>query len=283
MQAHIAMRDRVFRRTHAPRGPWLGIILLLLVAVTVRLIDLDRLPVTDELYTTLAARGWMHDGEPRIAEGLYTRAQLYTLLLAGWLGAFGDDVVGARSLSLIAGGLLVVAVFVWVRLVADNLAAWIAGLFVALDPLSVQISQYVRFYAMHALVFWLATIAAYALVAGQVPQRAKVWVALASVLGLLIAAHLQSRSSADSDPVRPCRARILAIPGGRNPVAARARPTTSPQRAAGHGRTGPDRRRGAGRSSSTAIDGRRRGIGRTGMSSGFTTSSSSNAIRPFGL
>jgi hypothetical protein len=194
MQAHsdlAAPRDRALGLARSSQGLWLGIILLLLLAVSVRVIDLDRLPVTDELYTTLAARGWLHEGEPRIAEGIYTRAQLYTLLLAGWLGAFGEDVVSARTLSLVAGSLLVVAVFAWTRLVAGNLAGWIAGLFVALAPLSVQISQFARFYALHALVFWLVAIAAYALVAGRLPLRAKVWVALGSVLGLLLATHLQ--------------------------------------------------------------------------------------------
>jgi hypothetical protein len=194
MQAHSDIADargRPVGLTHTRQGLWLGIIVLLLVSVTVRVIDLDRLPVTDELYTTLAAQGWLHEGEPRIAEGLYTRAQFYTLLLGGWLGAFGEDVVAARTFSLVAGVLLVVAVFAWTRSVAGNLAGWIAGLFVALDPLSVQISQFARFYAMHALVFWLAAIAVYALVAGRVPPRARIWVALASVLGFLFAAHLQ--------------------------------------------------------------------------------------------
>jgi hypothetical protein len=191
MQAHLALRDRVLGRTHAPQGLWLGIVLLLLVAVTVRLIDLDRLPVTDELYTALAARGWLEQGEPRIADGIYSRAQLYTLLLAGWFAAFGDSIVSARALSLVAGSLLVVAVFAWTRLVAGNLAAWTAGLLLALAPESVQISQFARFYAMHALVFWLAAIGAYSLVAGRLAPRVRLWVALGTVLGFLLAIHLQ--------------------------------------------------------------------------------------------
>ncbi len=191
MRAHLDLHDRSLGRTRAPQGLWLGIVVLLLVAVTVRLVDLDRLPVTDELYTALAARGWLEEGEPRISEGLYTRAQLYSLVMAGWFATFGDSLVSARAFSLVAGSLLVVAVFIWTRAVAGTPAGWIAGFFVALAPLSVQISQYARFYAMHALVFWLAAIGAYSLVAGRLPPRAKIWVAFGSTLGFLLAAHLQ--------------------------------------------------------------------------------------------
>ena len=74
---------------------------------------------------------------------------------------------------------------------AGNLAAWTAGLLLALAPESVQISQFARFYAMHALVFWLAAIGAYSLVAGRLVPRVRLWVALGTVLGFLLAIHLQ--------------------------------------------------------------------------------------------
>jgi hypothetical protein len=37
-------------------------------------INLDRLPHPDELYQIQAAEGLLATGEPRIADGLYTRA-----------------------------------------------------------------------------------------------------------------------------------------------------------------------------------------------------------------
>jgi 4-amino-4-deoxy-L-arabinose transferase-like glycosyltransferase len=192
MRAQPELRLPVSWRTRAGHELWPAIILLLIITVAVRLIDLDRLPVTDELYTSLAARGWLQEGEPRIADGLYSRAKLYTLLLAGWFAGFGDSIVSARALSLVAGSLLVVAVFVWTRSVAGILPAWIAGLFMALEPLSVQVSQFARFYAMHALVFWLAAIGVYALASGRLARpRTKALVALATVLGLVVANHLQ--------------------------------------------------------------------------------------------
>jgi hypothetical protein len=47
----------------------LACLLLFAGALLVRLIDLNAPPEFDELYTVLAAKGWLLDGEPRIAEG----------------------------------------------------------------------------------------------------------------------------------------------------------------------------------------------------------------------
>ena len=157
----------------------------------VRAINLDRLPVTDELYTLLAAQGWLHYGAPRIGDGIYYRAQAYTLLLAGWLAAFGDNIVSARALSLLFGSCLVVAVFLWTRQVAGHVAAWITGVFLALAPLSVDVSQFIRFYDIHALVFWLSVTGAYALVTRSYPPGKRMLVALSTTLGFLLALHLQ--------------------------------------------------------------------------------------------
>ena len=191
MQAHLDLRDQMIGRTRGRRDLWVGVVLLLLLSVILRLIDLDRLPVTDELYTSLAAQGWLHEGEPRIGDGIYPRAQLYTLLLGGWFAVFGESIVSARLLSVVAGTLLVIAVFVWTRSAAGTLAAWIAGLFVAMEPMSVQISQFARFYALHALIFWLASIGVYSLVAGRLSPRGRVLVALGVGVGFPLAAHLQ--------------------------------------------------------------------------------------------
>jgi hypothetical protein len=47
---------------------------------------------------------------------------------------------------------------------AGGLAAWITALFVRPSPLSVQVSQFARVYAIHALALWLAMTGVYALV-----------------------------------------------------------------------------------------------------------------------
>jgi hypothetical protein len=191
MSAYVDREVQPLRRTRAYDSGWLGAGLLLLLAVAVRAINLDRLPVTDELYTFLAAQGWLETGAPQIGEGIYERAQAYTLLLAGWLAAFGENWVSARTLSLVFGSALAVAVFLWTRRVAGRLAASITGVLLALAPLSVDVAQFVRFYALHALVFWLSTAGAYALATRWHPPGKRMLLALATIVGFLFALHLQ--------------------------------------------------------------------------------------------
>jgi 4-amino-4-deoxy-L-arabinose transferase-like glycosyltransferase len=168
-----------------------AVILLFVLSVLIRFIDIDRTPHVDELYHIMAAKGWLAHGEPRIADGLYTRAELFTMLVAGSLAAFGDNLVAARLPSVVAGSLLVVAVFLWTRSVAGTAAAWIAALFVCFSTLSFQLFLWARFYALHALVFWLGAIGTYALVEQQTSPRAKFGIALGVGLAFLLALHLQ--------------------------------------------------------------------------------------------
>jgi uncharacterized membrane protein len=81
-------------------------LLLFSLALLVRLVDIGHLARFDELYTLPAAQNWMNEGVPRIADGVYDRAQLYTMLLAGWFKLFGDSLVVARLLSVLFGSLL---------------------------------------------------------------------------------------------------------------------------------------------------------------------------------
>ena len=159
------------KSTAAWDNVWLSAGLLFAAAVLIRLIDLDHLPRNDELYTVLAARGWLTDGVPRIADGIYDRAELYTILVAQFFRVLGESLVVARLPSLLAGSGLVVAVFLWTRSVAGNAAAWIAALFVCLSPLEIQLSQYARFYTLFGLLFWLGATGIYALVEQQVSSR----------------------------------------------------------------------------------------------------------------
>jgi 4-amino-4-deoxy-L-arabinose transferase-like glycosyltransferase len=170
---------------------WTALLVLAAVALLVRMVDLDHLPWTDELYTLLAARGWLETGMPAIqGGGLYERADLYTILTAGFLALFGDGLIAARLPAVLAGTLLVLAVFFWTRTVSDTRTAWIAALFIALAPLSIQASQFARFYSLHALLFWLAAIALYATVDSWPSWRSVVAAGIALVcFGL--AQHLQ--------------------------------------------------------------------------------------------
>jgi hypothetical protein len=171
---------------------WAASLILLGLAILVRLVDIGQLARFDELYTLPAAQSMMREGVPRIANGIYDRAELYTMLLAGWFKLFGDSLVAARLLSVLFGSLLVVAVFLWTNAVAGRAAAWISGLFVALGPTGIEMSQFARFYTLHALAFWLGAIGVYSLATGGLVGKGRqVAVAIGSALCLLLALHLQ--------------------------------------------------------------------------------------------
>ena len=184
------------------------VVLLFFLSVVIGAIGLDHLPRNDELYTLLAARGWLIDGVPRIADGVYDRAQLYTILVAQFLRVFGESLAVARLPSLIAGSLLVVAVFVWTRSVAGNLAAWIAALFVCLSPLTIQMSQYARFYTLFGLLFWLGAVGIYALV--EAPPAVDIGSAC-RWLCCLSGSRGSSATACDDGPDRPRRMAGLAV------------------------------------------------------------------------
>lgn len=177
--------------TAGARNVWPAVLALFAGAVLFRLINLDYPPRHDELYTLLAARGWLEHGAPRVGDGLYDRAWLYTALVAQFFRVFGESMVAARLPALIAGSLLVVAVFLWTRAVSGAPAAWVAALFMALAPLSIQEGQFARFYALHALAFWLAAIGVYALAERRPGWRAGLAVGLGTVGCLALAWHFQ--------------------------------------------------------------------------------------------
>jgi 4-amino-4-deoxy-L-arabinose transferase-like glycosyltransferase len=168
-----------------------AVLFLLAFSILIRFIDIDRPPHVDELYHIMAAKGWLAYGEPRIADGLYTRAELFTILVAGALGALGDSLVAARLPSVVAGSVLVVAVFLWTRTVAGSATAWIAALLLCLSALSFQLFLWARFYALHALLFWLGAIGIYALVEERFGLRTRLGLGLGASVAFLLALHLQ--------------------------------------------------------------------------------------------
>jgi len=165
--------------------------ILSVMVVLVRLAYLDRVPHFDELYTVLAAQGWSDHGVPRIAEGLYVRNTYYTALTAWFFEMFQENLVVARIPPLIFGSLLALGVFLWTWRVAGPLAGWIAGLFMCFAPLSVEMSQFARFYSLHALLFWVGAVCVYALTAKDISVTARV--ALAAIGGLCLFLAFQTQ------------------------------------------------------------------------------------------
>lgn len=170
---------------------WLELLLLGALALAVRLAWLGADLHIDELYHLLAARGWNEQGVPAIGTGVYDRALLFTALVGWSLETLGGSVLAARLPSVLAGTALVLVLFLWTRRVAGPVAAWAAGLLLAFSPLAVELSQLARFYALHALLFWLAAVCAWRASAVAVPTATRLALTALGLLCALLAGHLQ--------------------------------------------------------------------------------------------
>jgi hypothetical protein len=147
-------------------------------------------PWYDEFYHLLAAHSWLADGTLAIGSGEYTRAALFTRIVAVSMAVFGEGMVAGRVPAVVAGVLWVAAVFAWVRHVAGRGAAWAAGLLLALDPGAIHLSQWVRFYTLHGLLVWIGAISVYTLVARPPPLRRAVLVGLGGLAAFVMARML---------------------------------------------------------------------------------------------
>lgn len=162
------------------------------IALAVRLVDLGYPPFIDELHHLLAAGSLVETGSLTIHEGVeYGRSWLFTYLVAGFLAVFGQSLEVARLPAVLAGALLVCLVFAWLRAEAGRIAAWTAGLLLCFAPISLYLSQQVRFYSLHALAFWVGTFGVYRLLAREDPPARRLWIGLACLAAFLFAFHLQ--------------------------------------------------------------------------------------------
>lgn len=152
---------------------------------------LDHAPLYDELLHYLAAQGLLQTGEPVIADGVYTRAWLYTYLVAGSFSVSGETLVAARMPALVAGLCLPIVLSLWVTRRAGLLAGATAALCVCLLPETVALAVFARFYTLHALIVVVMAIMVYEAVDQQrtLAMRA---VLVVMALGLaVLALHFQ--------------------------------------------------------------------------------------------
>ena len=154
---------------------------------------IDHPPLYDEMYHMLAAESWRTSGELRILDGEYLRAVLFTKLVGLNASICGPSLECARGVSVAASVLLVFVVTVFAGTVMRPAVGLVAGLLLALNPTVITMSQFVRFYSLHALVFFVFAAMVFALAAYW--RRLSKWqiFALASlaVIILLFANHLQ--------------------------------------------------------------------------------------------
>ncbi len=150
-------------------------------------------PHVDEFFHVLAARSLVNDGTLLINDGgePYTRAKAFTYAVAACYQLFDESWAWARLPSLLAGALLVTAVFGWLKHVAGRRAAWIGAFLLAMAPDVIGFSSMVRFYMPHALFVWLTMMCMYTLVTGQLSRAGRVVVGGLGLGCALMAAHLQ--------------------------------------------------------------------------------------------
>ncbi len=164
-------------------------------AVLVWLISIgviEHVPLYDELLHVLAARGVLADGQPVIAHGEYTRALLFTRLVAASFEAFGDNLVAARMPSLIAALLLAAMMAGWVTRQAGFLAGLAMALMFPLLPSTVELAVFARFYTVHSLLIGLMAIAAYQAAQSACPAGKRIVLVVSAVLLIPLAWHFQS-------------------------------------------------------------------------------------------
>ena len=172
---------------------WLGevIIVAALSAVAIYTYTNPTLH-TDESYHLLCSISLNHgEGLPIIGDYPYTRAWVFSYLVAWSQGLFGFNLTAARLPAVIAAVLMVAVLFTWVRYRAGRTAGWAAALLLGLSVHTPDIAQFCRFYTLHALMVLLASIGVFeALAPGLRLWRRFTWLLLAlPALGL--AWHLQ--------------------------------------------------------------------------------------------
>jgi 4-amino-4-deoxy-L-arabinose transferase-like glycosyltransferase len=168
------------------------LILLAVIAIAVRLIGLDHPAWVDEMNHVLAAQSLVHDGTLRINGGEpYTRAWMFTYIVAWSFRLFGETMVAGRIPAVVAGVALALALFAWVRSVAGRTAAWTAGLLFAIAPFQIWISQSVRFYTIQCLAFFVGAVCCYEAVVRGRSRRNVVLLGAGAVVSFLVAYRLQ--------------------------------------------------------------------------------------------
>ncbi len=121
----------------------------------------DHPPEYDELLHVLAARSFADSGQPAIADGLYSRASLYTQLVSAVSSPGKHELVLARLPALVSGALLVALLGAWVTRKAGWVAGFGAAAVLTIMPETPYHSTLVRFYTLHAVLMLAMLIVIY--------------------------------------------------------------------------------------------------------------------------
>lgn len=152
---------------------------------------IDHPPTYDELLHILSARGILETGDPRIADGYYARAEIFSHLVALAFSHFGDTPMVARIPALLAGAVLIAMVVWWTSVRAGLVAGLASGIFLSILPTTVELAVFSRFYTLHALSVFVCAICAFEATRRSQPNYRLVLYGLAFVGSSLLAFHLQ--------------------------------------------------------------------------------------------
>lgn len=163
------------------------------VAVASRIAMIDLAPIYDELYSMTPAQSYWREGTYVVLDGIYDRAWMFTRLIALSFEVFGEDSVRAARVipSLVPGAVLVTLITLWTRSVAGTLAAGIVLVFLLLWPMGVQVSQYIRFYALQGCLFAIGALLLYWAAHSRMAVAPRIGIAVLTVPVFAVAMHLQ--------------------------------------------------------------------------------------------
>lgn len=173
---------------------WAFLAVVTIAALASRVALLAEPPIYDEYFHILAADSWLRHNQTSILDGEYSRAALFTKMMAASLYLFGDNSwTNARIFpSLICGVLLVPVVTYWVMANVGKIAATSCAIFLIFWPVGIETSQFARFYSLQGFLFVLGAIALYATFAASGrPDWQRAAFAVISAALFLVALPLQ--------------------------------------------------------------------------------------------
>lgn len=163
------------------------------VAMASRVALLSYPPIYDELYQMTPAISFWQDGTYGVLDGVYDRGWSFTQLVARSFDLFGEPSLAAARLlpSAVPGALLVTLATLWVWCRVGAIGAASILFLLTLWPTGIEVSQFVRFYAVHGLIFVTAALMIYTALAGTGSLFSRGLWLVACLPLLAYAAHLQ--------------------------------------------------------------------------------------------
>jgi len=142
------------------------LILIFAIALGIRALGIEARPIWyDEAFSLLISQ---HNPSVILAGTLSADTDssaaeehppAYYFVLWGWMQTFGNSLISARALSILAGLGIVLLIYLIAQHLFDQSAALTASLFAAILPFQVHYAQEVRMYVFLALWLCLATFA----------------------------------------------------------------------------------------------------------------------------